>query len=622
MASTFMGLNIGKSALATFQTAVNTTANNISNVRTAGYTRQTTEINATAALRVNAKYGSVGTGVEATAIKQTRNEYYDTKYWENSSSFGLYEQKLYYLDQIQTILKDDASQTGFSTIFANMFRALDSVITDGPGDLSTRNQFINKAQSLCTYFNSVYVSLRDIQEDCNQEIKTSVDSINAMSEKLALLNREIYNLEVRGGYANELRDERNVLLDQLSSMVKVETNEVNVYNTNGEDLGVTTYRIYINGQTLVDGFEHRSLEVTSSSYQKNQCDIDGMYSVVWSDTKMNFAVSGATAGGSLKALFAMRDGNNADPEKGKITAVDALSVPKTITVEELSVTQLEALAIADKGTLSIGNTTYYYEGFDIEMSEPGTISKLTFRLTGDNPEHNVTAGKLGALVDKGVTVGESVDAMGVPYYMTQMNQFIRVFAKAFNDIEKTGQTLDGDEMGAFFTAKSVTGNHYDFSDQQDVTNYGGQTTATFDHYDSTYFLLTAGTFEVNELSLRNARYFSTTKDITNGIDAYDIITKLETLQKGVTMFRGDDAESFLETLLSDISVDTNKTEIFCNNYGNLSSSLENQRTSVSGVDEDEEALDLIRFQNAYNLASKMISVMSELYNKLINETGV
>ena len=94
------------------------------------------------------------------------------------------------------------------------------------------------------------------------------------------------------------------------------------------------------------------------------------------------------------------------------------------------------------------------------------------------------------------------------------------------------------------------------------------------------------------------------------------------LQKDVTMFRGDNAESFLETLLSDITVDVDKTNISYKNYYNLQTAVANQRTSVSGVDEDEEALNLIKFQNAYNLASKVISVMSEMYDKLINETGV
>ena len=69
-------------------------------------------------------------------------------------------------------------------------------------------------------------------------------------------------------------------------------------------------------------------------------------------------------------------------------------------------------------------------------------------------------------------------------------------------------------------------------------------------------------------------------------------------------------------------MDTQESKIFYQNYSNISETIDNQRMSVSGVDEDEEALDLIRFQNAYNLSSKMISIMTELYDRLILQTGV
>ena len=78
----------------------------------------------------------------------------------------------------------------------------------------------------------------------------------------------------------------------------------------------------------------------------------------------------------------------------------------------------------------------------------------------------------------------------------------------------------------------------------------------------------------------------------------------------------------METLISDVSVDTEKAKIYYNVYNNLSTTIDNQRTSISGVDEDEEALNLIKFQNAYNMNSKIISVMAEMIDKLVNETGV
>ena len=75
-------------------------------------------------------------------------------------------------------------------------------------------------------------------------------------------------------------------------------------------------------------------------------------------------------------------------------------------------------------------------------------------------------------------------------------------------------------------------------------------------------------------------------------------------------------------MISDISVDTQKATIFQKNYSNISNAIDKQRMSISGVDKDEEAIDLVKFQNAYNLSSKMVSVLAEIYDKLINETGV
>jgi flagellar hook-associated protein 1 FlgK len=100
MPSTFFGLNIGASGLSAFQTSVTTTANNVSNTKTKGYTRQTATLQSTDAIRVAAKYGSVGTGVEVTSITQERNLFYDMKYWEANSKQGLYDKKLYYAEQV------------------------------------------------------------------------------------------------------------------------------------------------------------------------------------------------------------------------------------------------------------------------------------------------------------------------------------------------------------------------------------------------------------------------------------------------------------------------------------------------------------------------------------------
>ena len=87
-------------------------------------------------------------------------------------------------------------------------------------------------------------------------------------------------------------------------------------------------------------------------------------------------------------------------------------------------------------------------------------------------------------------------------------------------------------------------------------------------------------------------------------------------------FRGRDAGGFLECVLSDSMLNTKNANTFYATYLSLETNIDNQRTSISGVDEDEEAVSLVKYQNSYTLASKMISVLTEVYDRLILQTGV
>lgn len=609
MPSQFFGLNIGASALTAFQASINTTANNVANVKTKGYSRQTTTLEASSSIRVAARYGNAGTGVSAVSILQERDLYYDAKYWTNNGSKGYYEQKVYYMQQLEQYFKDDEVQDGFSTLMGKMFNGLD-LVKNSNGDETIRNQFINQAQSLCTYFNNLSVSLSGMQEDCNEEIWSTVDNINAIGQKISLLNKEINNLEIRGGHANELRDQRANLLDELSLIVDVETNEYEVENLHGENLGGTNFTVIINGQVLVDNFDYRTLECTSQDHLYSQSDIQGLYSIRWADTKMEFAAATTSANGTLKALFDLRDGNGNAGLYGGVRQEGTDS--NHVTIENPSITDVSNANFPTKGQITVGNKVYIYNGWSAELDEEGNMTSVTFDL-----ETPIDPAMANSLVGKKLEVGKNIDTMGVPYYQHQINSFLRKFTEMFNDIEKTGVTLDGEPMDAFFVALNKTDTQYVFDEWPE-----GNTPRTITSDSDVYYQMTGANIAVNQESLRNPRHFSAASEIINGQDKYDIAEQLKTLQEDVIIFRGNNAGSFLETLLSDVSVDTEKAELFAQNYNNLEVTIGNYRTSISGVDEDEEALNLSNFQYAYNLASKVISVMAQLYDKLINETGI
>ena len=304
MPSQFFGLTIASSGISAYQAALTTTANNISNVKTEGYSRQVANMTSSAALRVRARYGSAGTGVFVDSIKQVRNEYYDTKYWESQSSLGLYETKLNYNLQIENYYIDDATQKGLSTILNEMFNTLDS-LKNSAGDINTRQQFIAKAKNFTTYFNSVAVGLGEIQDSVNEEIKSTVANINSIAEKVSILNKQINVIELQGGYANELRDQRALLVDELSKIVPTTVSEIPITNSNFPEmqLGANYYTVKINGQTLVDSYEYNKLECVARDYPRNQSDMEGMYEIQWVATGGSFNAGSNYSAGSLKALL-------------------------------------------------------------------------------------------------------------------------------------------------------------------------------------------------------------------------------------------------------------------------------------------------------------------------------
>ena len=292
---------------------------------------------------------------------------------------------------------------------------------------------------------------------------------------------------------------------------------------------------------------------------------------------------------------------------------DANGEYKSVTIGTLSNTDVNALSIPSEGYIEIDNKTFAYKSWDATLDGDGNLVNVTFQL-----EEAVDPIIVSSMENAFVQVGASVDSMGIPYYQQQINEFLRNFSEMFNDIQRKGETLDGEQMGSFFTAQNPTGSEYNFDDWGSDGNRANQISSTY----NSYYQLTAFNIAVNKKSIQDPSFFSTTADVTNGADAVDILDQIMKLQDDVEMYRGTNASSFLETLISDISVDVDKTDTYHKNYSNMNAVLENQRTSISGVDEDEEGVNLIKFQNAYNMSAKVIQVLSEIYNKLINETGV
>jgi flagellar hook-associated protein 1 FlgK len=210
--------------------------------------------------------------------------------------------------------------------------------------------------------------------------------------------------------------------------------------------------------------------------------------------------------------------------------------------------------------------------------------------------------------------------------MEQMNEWVRDYAYSFNKIygQEGATDLNGDsqkgsilftgndDMGGQFTLVQGDEEGIDYVDSYSSTDKSG------------YYYLTAGNFDVSEAIENDSTTLATHTGQYEGESKYDIVNELKDLSsnKDKMVFRGCDAQSFLICLMGDTALNAQSANSFYGIYTSIDESITNSRYSVSGVDSDEEAANMIKYQNAYNLASKMISVLNECYERLILETGV
>ena len=227
MASTFFGLNIAVSGMNTYNAVLNTTAHNISNTKTAGYSKQVVNQQAKKALSLKTSFGMQGTGVEVTEIVNTRDSYYDYKYRKSTTTLGYYDTAKYYMSSIEDYLyvKDEKSG-GLSTSLDSYFKSLINMTTDST-DTTKRAETAGYADALGEYARKMSTNLQTLQNDINTEISSTVKQINAYAEQLAALTKQINSLEVYGNQANDLRDQRARILDELSQLADVEVTEKN-----------------------------------------------------------------------------------------------------------------------------------------------------------------------------------------------------------------------------------------------------------------------------------------------------------------------------------------------------------------------------------------------------------
>lgn len=272
-----LGFNTAVSGLLSSQRSLYVTSHNFSNATTPGYSRQIAYQRATDPYYAPG-VGYIGTGTEIYDVRRVRNSYVDYKYWSENGSKGEWETKAESLKELETLF-GEPSNNSFRQYMDDFFQSLEDLTTN-PSDSSYREPVREAALALTKHINETAERLVNVKEETSFQIEAQVKKVNDIAAQISSLNGQIYSLEIDGKTANDLRDRRELLVDDLSKIVNVQVNEY----SDGK------YRVSIGGIALVN---HK--EVSEIKYESE---------LQWANGNVLNLKSG-----SLKALQELYEGN-------------------------------------------------------------------------------------------------------------------------------------------------------------------------------------------------------------------------------------------------------------------------------------------------------------------------
>ncbi len=535
MRPTFYGLEIAKSGLNISQYSINITAHNMANVNTKGYTRQRLDQVGLAPLYGNSYLqmmirGVAGRGADARGIEQIRDLYLDKQIRNKAPSFNYYDTKYLQLDFIQGMF-DETNTSSVTNMLQNFINGWHELSKE-PDNSSFRTALRESAKSLTETINDYHNKLVTEQVRQNEMLSSAVNRINQIGENIAKLNDEIYRFELTNGRANDLRDQRNLLLDELAEYVDFEY---------FEEPGVTTYP--------------EDPDLDKSNYGKVTILIKDQLSEV-------------------RFVDGTKSITKNPPDDGVVDYINCEP-----TADLLLDMQTEALELR----FSLNRTALDIRG--------GKVKAYLDLRDGDG-------------IDNAVAL-DSDDQYGIPYIIRQLNVFAVTMVRAINEAHQMGFTLDTAPGG------SKTGVDFFDDDGINAMDFAGRLRLSDEILESVGNIA-ASSDPVDELNTGN------------GIALEALIASV--LNSTTLDFAGMDITSslagYIRTMFSTMGSQINKVQIAASTEKITFDTYTDRREAISGVNTDEEATNLVRFQRAYAASARAFTAMDEALDILINRTGM
>ena len=534
--------DIAKTALQANQKAINVTSHNIANANTAGYTRQRVVLETMDPVNFGGQY--FGTGVEVAAVERVYDSYQSIQLRDAQSGLSRFEARGQHLAGLESIF-NDFDGAGLSTRLDAFFNSAADVAAN-PSSYGERAAMLSNARVLSDTFNHAATNLERNLASVNTVITGKVEDINGLATRIAGFNQQISSIELSGTSANDLRDKRDLLLEELSGLVDISVTE--------NDIGQVD--VYVGGSFLVAANKTATLTV-----EPDPRDIDTP-SLMLNGGTINSRITGGTLKGDLEGIAYYKDARE------RINLLSA-SIIKEVNLQHaegfgldgapgadffspLSVyanansansggAAITSAAVTDLGALTL-------DDYEIRFSGPGAYNIVN--LDTDEVVSNGLYASGGAILFEGLSV-------------------------VITDSPKTPQA--GDRFVVSATRNAAFEMTVDLTDPRKIAASGTSTGLPGDN--------------TNALAIAELKDGSFT---------------------GNTTF-----SQFYNSIVTDLGTAGRDAKINYDAQGKFTQELRAAKEAVSGVSIEEEAINLVKLQRAYEAAAKVLSTVDQMMDTIL-----
>ena len=624
MGSTFSGIELGKRSIMANTDAITTAGHNISNANTEGYSRQRVQIRAfdplyKPDLTRPERAGMIGQGVDVESINRIRDELLDQRIVGQAHLEGYWDTRSKYYMMLEQIYNepDDVSIRSNMDKFWEAWQEL----SIHPENQASRQAVVTRGETLTDSIKQRWESLDGIGNLIDGDIEATVRQVNNYAKQIAETNAEIVRSRAMGDNPNDLLDRRDLLVDKLSKLINITTDQ----RDNDE------FMVHVDGKIIVQGSVSREIGFAPRE------DDTGYQKLIWKDTGFDAIFKG----GQLGALVELRDVD----VRNEIQSLNTLTMNFSDLVNDIHRNGVGANNVTGLDFFVqhpfVENTNGNYDRDGDGLLDTSYV----FRFTGSNAlDMQQQVGIEGVMTFSGTD-----GYVDVPYYHTDTVE--TVIARINNSTSEVKAYLDKnnhlvlkattsqdisnpdfvirhvEDSGYFLSGYSgiLRGNGaenaYDFAQADSVNALTDQTQFAVAPYFNPSAYIEINSEIKNDVMCVAAGYPDVNghNPAGDGRAAVEIASIRNTAVMVGSMKTFDD---YFADTVTNVGLKGEQAETNLLTQTAIMDDLRNMRDSISGVNIDEELAEIMKFQHGYNAAAKFVTVWDSLIDTIINRLGV